>query len=138
MSLARYTAIGFAFGIVLLKSEAVSWFRIQEMFRFQSVHMFGILGCAVLTAGLTLRLLQRADVRAAGGQPLVLEPKALGTGARYAIGGTCFGVGWSLTGACPGPLFTLLGAGVSVMSVAIVAAMAGTWTYAALRDRLPH
>jgi uncharacterized protein len=138
VTLVPYFLLGGVFGMIIVEAEVISWFRIQEMFRFQSVHMFGILGCAVLTAGLTLRLLQRADVRGAGGQPLVLEPKALGTGARYAIGGTCFGVGWSLTGACPGPLFTLLGAGVSVMSVAIVAAMAGTWTYAALRDRLPH
>jgi uncharacterized membrane protein YedE/YeeE len=138
MSLARFAAIGFVFGIILLKSEAVSWFRIQEMFRFQSVHMFGILGCAVLTAGLALRVLQRAGVRAADGQPITLEPKALGTGARYAIGGTCFGVGWAFTGACPGPLFALLGAGVGVLGVTIVAAMAGTWTYAALRERLPH
>ena len=130
--------MGGAFGLVLMKSEAISWFRIQEMFRFQSIHMFGILGCAVVTAGLTLRLLQRFGVRSLDGQPIGLEPKVMGSGARYAIGGTCFGLGWALVGACPGPLFALLGAGISVMSVAIVSAMAGTWTYAMLRDRLPH
>ena len=138
MTHARYLLIGWAFGLVLMKSEAISWFRIQEMFRFQSFHMFGILGCAVVTAGLTLRLLQRLGVRSLDGQPIGLEPKQMGSGARYAIGGTCFGVGWALIGACPGPLFTLLGAGVSVMSVAILSALIGTWTYAMLRDRLPH
>ena len=134
----RFALIGFLFGTVLMKSEAVSWFRIPEMFRFQSLHMFGILGCAVVTAGITVRLLQRLGARSLDGQPLMLEPKTMGTGARYAIGGTCFGLGWALTGACPGPLFTLLGAGLGVMSVAIVSALAGTWTYALLRDRLPH
>ena len=138
MSHLRYLIMGGAFGLVLMKSEAISWFRIQEMFRFQSFHMFGILGCAVVTAGLTLRLLQWFGVRSLDGQPIGLEPKVMGSGARYAIGGTCFGLGWALIGACPGPLFALLGAGVSVMSVAIVSAMAGTWTYAMLRERLPH
>ena len=134
----RYLLVGGVFGLVLMKSEAISWFRIQEMFRFQSFHMFGILGCAVVTAGLALRLLQRFGVRSLDGQPIGLEPKAMGSGARYAIGGTCFGLGWALIGACPGPLFALLGAGISVMSVAILSAMAGTWTYAMLRERLPH
>ena len=138
MTYARYLAIGFGFGLVLMKSEAISWFRIQEMFRFQSFHMFGILGCAVVTAGITLRLLQRAGVRSVDGQAIGLEPKTMGSGARYAIGGTCFGLGWAFIGACPGPLFTLLGAGVSVMSAAILAALAGTWTNAMLRDLLKH
>jgi uncharacterized membrane protein YedE/YeeE len=138
MTYTRYGLIGFAFGLVLMKSEAISWFRIQEMFRFQAFHMFGILGCAVVIAGITLRLLQRLGVRSLGGQPICLEPKQMGSGLRYAIGGTCFGVGWALIGACPGPLFTLLGAGVTVMSVAIASALVGTWTYAMLRERLPH
>lgn len=134
----RYVLIGFAFGFVLMKSEAISWFRIQEMFRFQAFHMFGILGCAVVTAGIAFRLLQWLGVRSLDGQSIGLEPKAMGSGARYAIGGTCFGLGWALIGACPGPLFALLGAGIGVMAVAIVAALAGTWTYAMLRERLPH
>ena len=138
MTYTRYGLIGFAFGLVLMKSEAISWFRIQEMFRFQAFHMFGILGCAVVIAGITLRLLQRLGVRSLEGPPICLEPKQMGSGVRYAIGGTCFGVGWALIGACPGPLFTLLGAGVTVMSVAIASALVGTWTYAMLRDRLPH
>jgi uncharacterized membrane protein YedE/YeeE len=138
MTYLRFALIGFAFGTVLMKSEAISWFRIQEMFRFQSIHMFGILGCAVVTAAVTFRLLQALGVRSVDGHPLVLEPKTMGTGARYALGGACFGVGWALTGACPGPLFTLLGSGVGVMAVAILSALAGTWTYAMLRERLPH
>ena len=83
-------------------------------------------------------MLQRLGVRSLDGQPIGLEPKTMGTGARYAIGGTCFGLGWALIGACPGPLFALLGAGIGVMGVAIVSALAGTWTYAMLRERLPH
>jgi len=138
MTHARYALIGFAFGLVLMKSEAISWFRIQEMFRFQSFHMFGILGCAVVVAGVMLRLLQRLGVHSLDRQPICLEAKKMGRGARYAIGGTCFGLGWALTGACPGPLFALLGAGVTVMGVAILSALVGTWTYAMLRDRLPH
>lgn len=138
MTYGRYLAIGFVFGLVLMKSEAISWFRIQEMFRFQSFQMFGILGCAVVTAAIALRLLQRLGMRSLDGHAIGLEPKTMGSGARYAIGGTCFGLGWALVGACPGPLFALLGAGIGVMGVAIVAAMAGTWTYAMLRERLPH
>jgi uncharacterized protein len=138
MSLIRYAGLGFLFGVVLMKSEAISWFRIQEMFRFQSIHMFGILGCAVLTAGIALRALRKAGAHARSGELIALAPKELGSGVRYALGGTCFGLGWALTGACPGPLFTLLGAGVSVMAAAIAAALVGTWTYAMLRSRLPH
>jgi uncharacterized membrane protein YedE/YeeE len=138
MTYLRYVLMGFAFGLALMKSEAISWFRIQEMFRFQSFHMFGILGCAVVTAGITLRLLQLVGVRSVDGQPIGLEPKKMGSGARYAIGGTCFGLGWALIGACPGPLFALLGAGIWVMAVAIVSALAGTWAYAMLREKLPH
>ena len=138
MIYARFAAIGFLFGVVLMKSEAVSWFRIQEMFRFQSFHMYGILGSAVVTAGVLLRVLQRLGVRSLDGQLIELEPKQMGSGARYAIGGTCFGLGWALTGACPGPLFILFGAGIGVLGVAILSALVGTWTYAILRPRLPH
>jgi uncharacterized membrane protein YedE/YeeE len=138
MNYLRYVVMGFVFGVVLMKSEAISWFRIQEMFRFQSIHMFGILGCAVGTAAIALQVLQRMGARSLDGQQICLEPRIMGTGARYAIGGTCFGLGWSLIGACPGPLFALLGAGIGVMGVAILSALAGTWTYAMLRDRLPH
>lgn len=134
----QYALAGLAFGFVLMKAEAVSWFRIQEMFRFHSIHMFGLLGTAVATATLSLRLLRARGARSREGEPLALEPKAMGRGIRYAAGGTIFGLGWAFTGACPGPLFALTGAGATVMLVAIAAALAGTFTYGLLRDRLPH
>ena len=137
-ALFSYLALGIAFGLVLVKAEVVSWFRIQEMFRFHSFHMYGIIGTAVLTAGAGALLLKTLDVRGADGMPIALPPKEMGTGVRYAVGGTLFGVGWSLTGACPGPLFALVGAGTSVLVVAMAAALAGTWAYGVLRPRLPH
>lgn len=134
----RYFLIGGLFGAVLLESEVISWFRIQEMFRFESFHMYGIIGSAVLVAGVSLEIIRRLDLRDETGSPVGLPPKTLGTGARYIAGGAIFGVGWALTGACPGPLVALVGAGVPVMLVAIASALAGTWTYGYLRPRLPH
>jgi uncharacterized membrane protein YedE/YeeE len=136
--IAGYFAAGALFGLVLVKAEVVSWFRIQEMFRFQSFHMYGIILSAVLVAGLSLSVLRRLGARALDGSPIGLPPKTMGAGHRYWIGGSIFGVGWALTGACPGPLFALLGSGVSVIAVTILAALAGTWVYGALRPRLPH
>ena len=133
-----YLLVGIAFGIVLTKGEAISWFRIQEMFRFQGFHMFGIFATALPTAIVGVQLLKRRWRRTVGGAPIAIPPKHLGSGIRYAAGGTIFGLGWALTGACPGPLFALLGSGVTTMAVAIVAAMLGTWTYGRLRARLPH
>jgi uncharacterized protein len=133
-----YVVLGALFGIVLTKSEVISWFRIQEMFRFQSFQMYGIIGSAVATAALSLQLIKRFRIRALNGDPIAIAPKVMGTGTRYWLGGTLFGLGWAFTGACPGPLFALLGNGVGVMSVAIVSAVAGTWVYGALRPRLPH
>ena len=133
-----YLLAGVAFGIVLTKGEAISWFRIQEMFRFQGVHMFGIFATALPTAIVGVQLLKRRWRRTLGGAPIAIPPKHLGSGIRYAAGGTIFGLGWALTGACPGPLFALLGSGVTTMAAAIVAAMLGTWTYGRLRARLPH
>ncbi len=133
-----YFVLGILFGIVLTKAEAISWFRIQEMFRFQSFHMFGIIGAAVVVAMLSLKLIRRSGMRALTGEPIVIPPKKLGTGRRYWIGGSLFGFGWALTGACPGPLFILLGNGIGVMSIVILSAIAGTWTYGWLRPRLPH
>jgi uncharacterized membrane protein YedE/YeeE len=133
-----YFAAGLLFGLVLVKAEVVSWFRIQEMFRFQAFHMYGIIASAILVAGVSLAALRRLGVRARDGSRIALEPKPMGGGYRYWMGGTLFGVGWALTGACPGPLFALLGAGVSVIVVPILAALAGTWVYGALRPRLPH
>ena len=138
MKLIPYFLLGAGFGIVMVEAEVVSWFRIQEMFRFDAFHMYGIIGSAVLTASVSLRVIRRLSLRDASGQPLGLPPKTVNTGVRYLAGGTIFGLGWAMTGACPGPLVALVGAGVPVMLVAIVSALLGTWTYGALRPRLPH
>ena len=138
MALVPYFLLGCAFGAVLTESEVISWFRIQEMFRFQAFHMYGVIASAILVAGASLALIKRLGLRASDGERLGLAPKAVGSGARYVIGGAIFGVGWALTGACPGPLVALVGSGVPVMIVAVVSALAGTWTYGYLRPRLPH
>ena len=124
-----YFLLGGAFGVVIVEAEVVSWFRIQEMFRFDAFHMYGIIGSAVLTAGVSLLTIKRLGIRDADGNPLGLTPKTLGTGKRYVAGGAIFGLGWTMTGACPGPLVALVGAGKPVMLVAIVSALLGTWTY---------
>lgn len=137
-----YFAIGTFLGVLFVMSEVASWYRIQEMFRFQSFHMYGIIGTAVLVAAVSVQLIRRLEVRTLRGERITLAPKAWGDsripGARYWIGGTLFGLGWALIGACPGPMFALLGGGVSIMALGLVSAMAGTWAYAALRTRLPH
>lgn len=133
-----YAALGTFFGVLFTKGEVISWFRIQEMFRFQAFHMYGIIGSAVGTAALSVQLIKRLGVRTLGGEPIAIPPKVMGRGTRYWLGGMIFGVGWALTGACPGPLFALIGNGVGVMAVALVSAVAGTWVYGALRPRLPH
>ena len=134
-----YLIAGLLFGVILIKSEVVSWYRIQEMFRFQSFHMYGILGSAMLTALIAIQILRRVDAHALPGERISIPPKALGRGGyRYWIGGMFFGAGWALTGACPGPLFALVGSGATVFVVTALAALAGTWTYGYLRPRLPH
>jgi len=133
-----YFLLGAAFGAVLLEAEVISWFRIQEMFRFGSFHMYGIIASAIIVAGTSLEIIGRLCLRGPDGTPLGLAPKQLGSGLRYVAGGTLFGIGWALTGACPGPLVALVGAGVPVMLVAIASALVGTWTYGYLRPRLPH
>lgn len=133
-----YFALGVFFGVVLTKSEVVSWYRIQEMFRFQSFHMYGIIGSALALALASVALLRRVRARTLSGEEIALPPKEIGRGHRYWIGGTIFGLGWALTGACPGPLFALVGAGATTFTVAIGAALAGTWVYGALRPKLPH
>jgi len=133
-----YLILGVLFGIVVTKAEVISWFRIQEMFRFQSFHMYGIIASAIATAALSLQLIKWLGVRAADGTTIVVPPKVMGSGTRYWLGGTLFGLGWALSGACPGPLFALLGNGVWVIGVTILSAIVGTWTYGALRPRLPH
>jgi uncharacterized membrane protein YedE/YeeE len=123
---------------VLTKSEVLSWFRIQEMFRFQSLRMYGIIGSAVVTAAVSVALIKRLQLKSASGEVISIPPKQVGTGVRYAVGGIIFGLAWALTGACPGPLFALIGAGVPVMVVAVLSALLGTWIYGWLRPKLPH
>ena len=139
LALLGYLVIGVYLGVVFVQSEVVSWYRIQEMFRFQSFHMYGVIGSAVAVAAASVWLIKRLGLKTANGEPVRTEPKEwTGLGTRYWAGGAVFGVGWALLGACPGPVFALLGAGVAVMAVPLLAALAGTWAYAALRDRLPH
>jgi uncharacterized membrane protein YedE/YeeE len=133
-----YLFLGICFGITLTKSEVLSWFRIQEMFRFQSPRMYEIIASAILVAAASIAIIKRLGMKTISGEPIAIPPKSLGLGVRYAVGGTIFGLGWALAGACPGPLFALVGNGVTVMIVAIASALAGTWLYGFLRPRLPH
>jgi len=133
-----YLLLGIAFGVVLTGSEVVSWFRIQEMFRFQSFRMYGIIGSAIATAAVSLALIRRTGLKTVSGESISIPAIPLGSGIRYAAGGALFGLGWALTGACPGPLFALIGNGASVMIAAVVSALAGTWVYGWLRPLLPH
>jgi uncharacterized membrane protein YedE/YeeE len=132
----KYLAAGVLFGIVLYKSEVISWFRIQEMFRFQSFHMYGVMIAAVLVGAITSRLLRSGRARALNGEPIAVAQRPFQHGTW--IGGTLFGMGWALTGACPGPLYVLVGAGLTVMLAAIASAMLGVWVYAWLDRKLPH
>ncbi|MBL8238331.1 MAG: YeeE/YedE family protein [Bryobacterales bacterium] len=132
MALIGYLLLGLVFGVTLTKAEVVSWFRIQEMFRFQAFHMYGIIGSAIAVGAAARLLLRRPAAVALCGE------EAEGKGYRYWLGGAIFGVGWALTGACPGPLFVLVGGGVTVMLVAVAGALAGTLAYGYWRGRLPH
>ena len=135
----RYFLIGIFLGIVFTKSEVISWFRIQEMFRFQSFHMYGIIGSAVAVAAVVVALMKRADMRASSGDSIHIEGKPTeGLNYRYWVGGGVFGLGWGLLGACPGPIYALIGNGVGVAVLALVAALAGAWMYGLLAPRLPH
>ncbi len=137
LGLAPYALTGLVFGFVMIKSEASSWYRIQEMFRFQNFHMFGIIGSAILTAMIGMWVLRRVRGSALSGASFAFKIKEPGW-RRYVLGGISFGTGWALVGACPGPIFALIGAGVWPMVVVLMFAMLGTWTYAALRSHLPH
>lgn len=131
-----YLLVGIYFGIVLIKGQVADWFRIQEMFRLQQFHMYGIIGSAILTAMLAIWLLRRMNARSGRGDPIAVEVKDSHKGQW--IGGFIFGLGWAATGACPGPLFAQIGSGASVMILALASALAGTWIYGWLRPRLPH
>jgi len=130
-------AIGVYYGIVLLKSEVASWFRIQEMFRFEAVNMYGIIGIGVAMGALTVWLVQTRKLRALGGEPIELRAKPPEYRAQL-LGGIVFGCGWALTGACPGPLYALVGAGYLPMLVVLLSAVAGTYAYGIVRAKLPH
>ena len=132
-----YFTVGVLFGFVMTKSEAVSWFRIQEMFRFESFHMYGIIGTAVALGALGVALAKRFGWTTIDGEAPRLQPKDWSV-PRYLFGGTVFGLGWALTGACPGPLFTLLGQGLVSIAVVIGGALLGTYVYGVVRGRLPH
>lgn len=137
-----YLVLGIFLGVLFIQSEVASWYRIQEMFRFQSFHMYGVIGTAVAVAAASIALIRRLRLTTVHGEAIRLEPKGwrMGgiPGARYWIGGTVFGMGWALVGACPGPMFALAGGGIGIMLVVILFAMLGTWSYAAVRHRLPH
>ena len=137
MKYIKFLLIGMFFGIVLVKSEAVSWYRIYEMFRFQSFHMYGIIGTAIVSGIILLQLSKRNIIKGANGSPIVVPVKEKGF-KRYIFGGIIFGFGWALIGACPGPLYILLGTGVYSMAIVIIAAIFGTFIYGVIKDKLPH
>ena len=137
MKFIKYLLVGILFGIVMTKSEAVSWFRIQEMFHFDSFHMYGIIGTAVVLGILITWLIKKNQLSNVTGDKITINPKGFSI-PRYLFGGIIFGLGWAMTGACPGPMFTLVGHGFISMVFVIVSAVAGTYLYGVLRDRLPH
>ncbi|HET6767967.1 MAG TPA: DUF6691 family protein [Chitinophagaceae bacterium] len=132
----KFTFAGILFGIILIKSEVISWFRIQEMFRLQSFHMFGVIGSAIVVGIISVFIIKKFKVRSIDGEPIHFEPKKFSKGQVY--GGLLFGFGWALTGACPGPLFAQIGTGATVIIVTLFSAIIGTWVYGYLRERLPH
>lgn len=133
----KFILVGILFGIIMAKSEAVSWYRIQEMFRFQSFHMYGIIGTAVTIGVIGTALIKKFKLKDTSGIPIVFAPKDKGW-KNYLFGGTIFGIGWAMTGACPGPLFVNLGYGYWMIGLAIIMATLGTFTYGVLKDKLPH
>ena len=128
--------LGIFFGMILTNGEVTSWFRIQEMFRFDSFHMYGVIGSAIVVGALSMLLIKTIGVRSMQGEPVVIETKKLGKGT--AIGGIIFGIGWALTGACPGPLYALAGCGYPAFLIALLCAIGGTLVYGLVRDRLPR
>ena len=133
----KFLALGIFFGIVLTKSQVISWFRIYEMFRFESFHMYGIIGSAVILGAISVQYIKRTGKHDVNDKPIVLPPKKMSV-IRYLAGGTMFGLGWALIGACPGPLFALLGAGYWTIIIPIFAAILGTFLYGLMRNHLPH
>jgi uncharacterized membrane protein YedE/YeeE len=132
----RYLVVGMMFGVVFVKAEIVSWFRIQEMFRFDSFHMYGVIGSAVAVGMASVWLIRRVPITTLSGDPIVIRPKRFTPGVVY--GGLLFGTGWALTGACPGPLFAQVGMGYGAILVTLLSATAGTWVYGAMERHLPR
>ena len=132
----KYVIVGILFGIVFVKAEIISWFRIQEMFRLQSFHMFGVIGSAVMTGMLSVWLIKKTQAKTIYGEKISIQPKTFNKGQVF--GGLLFGMGWAITGACPGPLYAQIGTGATIIVVTLLSAIFGTWTYGYFRDKLPH
>lgn len=132
----KYAFVGMAFGIVFVKAEIISWFRIQEMFRLQSFFMYGVIGTAVMVGMLSVFLIKKLNIKTLSGEKVIFHDKTFNKGQIY--GGLIFGLGWAITGACPGPLFAQIGSGFLAIFVTFLSALAGTWTYGYFRDKLPH
>jgi uncharacterized membrane protein YedE/YeeE len=132
----RYLVVGMMFGLVFVKAEIVSWFRIQEMFRFDAFHMYGVIGSAVAVGMASVWLIRRVPITTLSGEPIVIRPKQFQPGVVF--GGLLFGLGWTLTGACPGPLFAQVGMGYGAVLVTLLSATAGTWVYGAVERYLPR
>jgi len=132
----KYLVTGMFFGIILVKAQVVSWFQIQEMFKFQRFHMYGIIGSAVAVGMISVALIKRFNIKTVQGENVIITPKKFHKGQIF--GGLIFGLGWGLTGACPGPIFAQIGSGEYIVLVVLAGAIAGTWTYGYFRDKLPH
>lgn len=132
----KYLVVGAIFGIVFVKAEIISWFRIQEMFRFESFHMYGVIGTAVVVGMISVQIIKARKAKSIEGEEIVIHDKEFNKGQIY--GGLIFGLGWAITGACPGPLFAQMGAGFTVVIVTFLSAVFGTWVYGKFRDKLPH
>lgn len=132
----KYLVVGALFGIVFVKAEIVSWFRIQEMFRLSSFHMYGVIGTAVVVGALSVFLIKKWKIKTLAGETIIFHEKKFHAGQIY--GGLLFGIGWGITGACPGPLFAQIGAGFYAVAITLLSAVAGTWVYGYLRERLPY
>ena len=137
MKLLKYLLVGMFFGIILVKSEAVSWYRIFEMFKFQSFHMYGIIGSSVFLGVISVGMIKLMGLKSFEGEKINLIPKEKGF-IRYLLGGTIFGLGWALAGACPGPMYILVGTGVFSMLIVIAAALLGTFVYGLIKNKIPH
>ena len=132
----KFIPVGIVFGIILVKSEVISWYRIQEMFRLQSFHMYGVIGSAVVVGAISVLLIKKLKTKTIYGEEIEFDPRPFSKGNIF--GGLMFGFGWAMTGACPGPLYAQIGSGGTVTIITLLSAVAGTWVYGWLRDKLPH